>query len=53
VAIRQGPAGDTVLFAVSVLTDGVRTRETVDLKSVCGPGDACEPVITIMLPEED
>lgn len=26
---------------------------TVHLKSLCGPGDDLEPVITIMLPEED
>jgi hypothetical protein len=52
-AIRQAPAGDTVRFAVAVLTDGVRTRETVALKSVCVPGDHGEPVITIMLTEED
>ena len=25
----------------------------VELKAVCGPGDNLEPVITIMLPEED
>jgi hypothetical protein len=52
-AIRRAPAGDTVRFAVSVLTDGVHTRETVHLQSVCGPGDGGEPVLTIMLPEED
>ena len=28
-------------------------RKTFKLKSVCGPGDNLEPVITIMLPEED
>jgi len=27
--------------------------EDVLLKAVCGPGDECEPVITIMLPRED
>jgi hypothetical protein len=53
VAIRQAPAGDTVGFAVSVLTDGAHNRETVHLKSICGPGDDAEPVITIMLPNED
>jgi hypothetical protein len=45
--------GDTVRFAVSVLTDGVRHREVVELKAICGPGDDGEPVITIMLPDED
>jgi Family of unknown function (DUF6573) len=53
VAIRQAPAGDTVKFTVSVLTDGVHKRETVNLKSICGPGDDGAPVITIMLPDED
>lgn len=28
-------------------------RQKVTLKSVCGPGDAAAPVITIMLPNED
>ena len=28
-------------------------RDLVELKAVCGPGDDAEPVITIMLPEED
>jgi uncharacterized protein DUF6573 len=28
-------------------------RETVILKALCGPGDNGEPVITILLPEED
>jgi hypothetical protein len=28
-------------------------EQTVLLKAVCGPGDEGEPVITIMLPDED
>jgi hypothetical protein len=41
-----------VCFCVSVVgSDGTSRR--VDLKSVCGPGDTAEPVITIMLPHED
>jgi len=28
-------------------------RRLVTLKAVCGPGDEGEPVITVMLPEED
>lgn len=28
-------------------------QETVKLYAVCGPGDDAEPVITIMLPDED
>jgi hypothetical protein len=54
VAIRQAPGEtDCVRFAVSVLTDGVGRRRTVRLKSVWGLGDDGEPVLTIMLPEED
>jgi hypothetical protein len=30
-----------------------RSGETVTLKALCGPGDEGEPVITIMLPDED
>jgi hypothetical protein len=52
-AIDRSPSGDTVHFAVSVLIDGKRRRKTLHLKSVCGPGDDGEPVITIMLPDED
>src|ERR1700733_13381830 len=52
VKMRQAD-GDTVRFAVSVLTDGVSNREVVELKAICGPGDDAEPVITIMLPDED
>jgi hypothetical protein len=35
-----------------IATKGGR-KHTVELKSVCGPGDTPEPVITIMLPNED
>jgi hypothetical protein len=28
-------------------------RPVVKIKSICGPGDDAEPVITLMLPEED
>ena len=31
----------------------METHRLVTLKAVCGPGDAAEPVITIMLPHED
>lgn len=52
---------DTIFFPVSVLNwvyvKGKRTGriklETIQLKAVCGPGDTPEPVITIMLPNED
>lgn len=43
--------GTTILFPVRVLK-GKRVR-VVKLKSIAGPGDNGEPVITIMLPNED
>jgi hypothetical protein len=30
-----------------------RTPPLVRLKAVCGPGDEGEPVITVMMPDED
>lgn len=39
-------------YVVSVQNDDRGPKE-VKLKAVCGPGDDGEPVITIMLPEED
>ena len=36
------------------LRDGTNVlSKTVILKALCGPGDDAEPVITIMLPDED
>ena len=40
------------LYRVPVHGKGERPRRTT-LKMVCGPGDNAEPVITIMLPDED
>lgn len=49
---RAGNDTNQVTFRV-----GVRNRphmiEEVKLKAVCGPGDAGEPVLTVMLPDED
>lgn len=44
-------AGDTMLFKVYFTL--FCNQELVSLKAVCGPGDEGEPVLTIMLPEED
>ena len=52
VAIRGSRGGQEIRFKVSVY-QGNGKSETVDLKSLCGPGDNMEPVITIMLAEED
>jgi hypothetical protein len=32
---------------------GVKSRRVVSLIAVCGPGDKGEPVITVMLPEDE
>ena len=46
--------GSTLLFKLHVrnINQDV-TPPLVTLKAECGPGDDAEPVITIMLPEED
>jgi hypothetical protein len=41
-----------LLFRLHVRNDD-RRAALVTLKAVCGPGDGLEPVITIMLPNED
>lgn len=52
-AIQAGKhGGDRVVYEV-VFQDNPRTRRTVKFKSICGPGDKGEPVLTIMLPYED
>lgn len=50
-AIKKGGQGSELLFTVCVNNDG--EPKLVQLKSICGPGDDAEPVITIMLPRED
>jgi len=57
-AIKTAPRGrDTILYKLYVRNHNhdreLDRRDLVTLKSVCGPGDDAEPVITIMLPEED
>jgi hypothetical protein len=58
-AAKRG--GSEIRFSVSVINwvyvGGKRInrtkRETVVLKALCGPGDNGEPVIAILLPDED
>lgn len=55
VAIRSAPGGTQLEYQLyRVPRDGksVEARLT-SLKLLCGPGDAGEPVVTIMLPGED
>ena len=45
---------DEILFKVHVRNANKEgTPPLITLKALCGPGDDGEPVITIMLPEED
>lgn len=41
----------TKLFRVKIT--GAGRKSIYDFKMICGPGDQGEPVVTIMLPEED
>jgi len=53
-AIRRSDGGPEVRFGVHVRNDNKeRTPPLVRLKALCGPGDNGEPVVTIMLPDED
>jgi hypothetical protein len=53
-AIRRGAGGAIVYFRVHVRHDNRdRMPPLVRLKAVCGPGDDAEPVVTVMLPNED
>ena len=54
-AIRQAAPGQAVLFfeVGCVTPESPQRLRVVRLKSVAGPGDNAEPVITIMLPDED
>ena len=53
-AIWRGGNGAGMRFGVHVRNDNrERTPPLVHLKAVCGPGDDGEPVVTVMLPEED
>ena len=51
-AIRRGADGDQLQFRV-IFLQASGEQQTVTLKSVCGPGDDGEPVLTVMLPNED
>ena len=51
-AIRMSRGGDTVRFCM-IATNDRGQRSTRRLWAKCGPGDGAEPVITVMVPEED
>jgi hypothetical protein len=50
--IKISSVDDRIMFRLYVRNDN-RKAKMVTLKALCGPGDDAEPVITIMLPEED
>lgn len=51
-AIHRKGGGDRLLYEV-IFLNAAGKHETVKLKSICGPGDLGEPVLTILLPNED
>lgn len=51
-SIRNSAGGSEIQFIVLVRNDE-REPQPVTLKSVCGAGDNGEPVITVMLTDED
>ena len=53
-AIHAGKNGDRLLYKLSrIPRPGCGAKRLVTLKSICGPGDDAEPVITIMQPDQD
>src|SRR5262249_50067177 len=53
-AIRGSNGGPEIRFGVHVRNDNPEgTPPLVRLKALCGPGDQGEPVVTVMLPDED
>jgi hypothetical protein len=53
VASGRAEGSDRVHFQVLVDVNGHGHREVVKLWALCGPGDNAEPVVTIMLKDED
>lgn len=54
-AIRTSKGGQEIRYQLHRVpnTPTATAPRLVTLKALCGPGDQAEPVITIMLPEED
>lgn len=40
-------------FWLALQIPGTEDHEKLELTAVCGPGDNCEPVLTVMLPDQD
>ena len=54
-AAKGGGGGTEILYSLHCVPRGGKGHQPrlTQLKMVCGPGDTPEPVITIMLPDED
>ena len=55
IAVKQGNGGTQLLYPLHRVPRGGKAQKPrlIHLKLVCRPGDTPEPVITIMLPDED
>ncbi|MFN3166394.1 MAG: DUF6573 family protein [Phycisphaeraceae bacterium] len=53
VAIRKAPGSSEYLSFEVIFLNRRKQQETITLKAICGPGDEAEPVMTVMLPNED
>jgi len=51
-AIARAPEGDFLIYTVFVRNDNTAPKP-VKLKAICHPGDEGEPVITVLMPDED
>ena len=49
---KDGDGQNPLLYSLLVRNDN-GSAKLVQLKALCGPGDDAEPVITIMMPDED
>ena len=52
IKLHPGDPSTTILYKLYFIMKA-RQRRLITLKAICGPGDNGEPVITIMLPDED
>lgn len=53
VTIRKSTGASDLLFFEVIFLNRRKKHETVKLKAVCDSGDQGEPVVTVMLPDED
>ena len=53
VAIRKSSGSQDLMHFEVIFLNRRKKHETVRLKAVCGPGDQGEPVLTVMLPNDD